>query len=125
MNGEDKQEKNKYSVEVLGQELTVIGENISEDYVKKLAFYINEIGEEIDQAYPQLPRRRILGLTLINITDDFYKNREKLKNLVQENKKLKNENKKLKNKNEKLKSEIESLKEEYEELSILLEEVDD
>lgn len=116
MNDGDKHGKNKYSVEVLGQQLTVIVDDISEDYVRKIASHINEIGEEIKQAYPQLPNRRILGLTLINIADDFYKNKEKVKQLAQQNKKLKNEIEKMKKKNEKLKSKVNILKDENQEL---------
>ena len=117
MSNEDKLPKNKFSVKILGEKLTVTGKKISREYVEKLASYINEIGEEINNAYPQLPRRRILGLTLINLADELFKLRENNSEIFQENKHLKNEN-------EKLKKKIKSLEDEYKELSVLLEEVD-
>ena len=125
MSNEDKLAKNKFSVKILGEKLTVTGSNISREYVEKLASYINEIGDEINNAYPQLPRRRILGLTLINLADELFKLQEKNNEIFQENKQLKAENEKLKQENVKLKNKINSLEEEYDELSILLEEVDD
>ena len=124
MSNEDKLPKNKFSVKILGEKLTVTGKKISREYVEKLASYINEIGEEINNAYPQLPRRRILGLTLINLADELFKLRKNNSEFFQENKHLKSENKKLKQENEKLKKKIKSLEDEYKELSVLLEEVD-
>ncbi len=114
---EDKHKNKKYKIKILGEKLVVSGE-ISEDYIKKLAKYINEVGDEILSAYPHLPRRYLLGLTLVNITDELFKLRNNYYELQRKNKKLLAEQ-------EKLKRKIKELKTDNEELSELLEEVDD
>ncbi|MFW6034894.1 MAG: cell division protein ZapA [Halothermotrichaceae bacterium] len=112
---EDKR-KDKFYIKILGEELVVVGD-VSEDYVKKLADHINIIGEEIGRTYPRLPRQRILGLTIMNIADEYYKLKEVY------NKKEQNLNK-LKKENHKLAKQIGKLKRENDELLTLLEEAD-
>ncbi|MFW6390120.1 MAG: cell division protein ZapA [Halanaerobiales bacterium] len=108
--------KNKHSINILGQNLTVTGE-ISKKQVNQLADYINKIGNEIKEAYPHLPFRRLAGLTLVNLAHKYYE-------AYTQNQKLLNENKNLKKENKQLLEKIEKLEKEYEELSVLLEEVD-
>lgn len=115
MQYEDKSNKEKHTINLLGEDLTVTG--VSENYVEQLVSYINGIGKEITQAYPRLPRRRLVGLTLINLANKFNK-------LKKEYNKIKQEKTNLKEENEYLKEQINSLQDEYEELSVLLEEVD-
>ncbi|MFW5999479.1 MAG: cell division protein ZapA [Halanaerobiaceae bacterium] len=112
----DKLKKQKYTVKILGEKLTVTGD-ISEDYIEKLAGYINRIGEEIISVYPRLPRRKLIGLATVNLADEIFKLREEKKNRDEEIKHLKKEKKRLENK-------INSLQDDYRELSVLLEEVD-
>jgi cell division protein ZapA len=116
MSSEDKYNKRKYSVKILGEEQTVVGE-VSHEYVNKLANYINEVGSEITDAYPRLPRRRLLGLTLINMADEFYKLKNDYLKKARELRKLKEEN-------EELKKKIKEIKKENNEVMSLLEEVD-
>jgi len=71
----NKDNQEKFSVKILGEEQLIVGD-VSEEYVKELADYINSVGTEIIRAYPSLPRRRLLGLTMINMADEFYKLRE-------------------------------------------------
>lgn len=110
MKKEDKAAKQKFSVNILGDDLVVSGD-ISEEYVQKLARYINRMGKEILNTYPRLPRRYLLGLTMINITDEYYK--------------LQNKHQQLKQEYGELKKKLKSLQQDNQELSLLLEEVDD
>lgn len=113
---EDKHKKNRFSVKILGEELVVVGD-ISEKYVSKLVEYINQVGEDITRAYPRLPRRRILGLTMINIADEYFKLKENYNKDMKLCEKLKDENRLLQ-------EQMSSLRKEYKELLALLEEVD-
>lgn len=71
--------------------------------------------EEISRAYPRLSRQRILSLTMMNITDEYYK----LKQVY--NRKL-NDLKLVEEENRKLLKKYNELKTEYKELLTLLEE---
>lgn len=123
-------DKEKFSVKILGEEQLIVGD-VSEEYVKELADYINSVGTEIIRAYPSLPRRRLLGLTMINMADEFYKLREeyyekndKIKDLKSKNYDLKEEIENLQKKLKRKEKELKETKEENEELLTLLEEVD-
>ncbi len=109
-------EENKFTVKILDEELVVKGK-VSEDYVRDLAEYINNVGQEIQETYPRLPRRSLLGLTMINIADDLFKTKSELQD-------LKEENKDLKEVRDKLIKDNNSLKRANRELNNLLEEVD-
>ncbi|ACL69322.1 cell division protein ZapA [Halothermothrix orenii] len=106
----------KYKVNVLGEEMTVVAD-VTEEYIDKLIEYINDIGEAITRAYPGLPRRRITGLTLINMADEYYKLKKVYRDRIKEINNLREENKKLQNK-------INEMEIEQKELISLLEEVD-
>ncbi len=108
--------RNKFRVDILGENMPVVG-NISQNYVENLADYINQVADDISQAYPSLPRRRLLGLTLLNIADEVQKAREEKNNLQESNETLEQEK-------EELQQEVERLREENEELLDLLQEVD-
>lgn len=116
MMNEDKQNKRRFTVKVLGQKLIVTGD-ISQSYIKEVVEYINNIGQDITGAYPHLPRRQLLGLTAVNLADEYFKLEEKYQNKEEKNEELREENDRLKN-------ELDSIKQEYEELAGLLEEVD-
>ncbi|MCF8001152.1 MAG: cell division protein ZapA [Halanaerobiales bacterium] len=109
-------EINKVNISILEEELVVKGE-VSEDYVKDLAEYINNVGREIQETYPRLPRRTLLGLTMVNIADEYFKTKSKLQD-------LKKENKELKELRDKLIKDNNSLKRDNRELNKLLEEAD-
>ncbi|MFW6278977.1 MAG: cell division protein ZapA [Bacillota bacterium] len=114
--GKEDKPKKKYIVNILGEEFTITG-NLNQKYVNMLQDLINSIGSDISSAYPHLPRRRLWGLTLINLADRYFKLEQKQEDKMKKNRELKHEN-------EKLRQKITSLEEEYEELSQLLEEVD-
>lgn len=117
------QDKEKFSIKILGEEQLIVAD-VSEDYVEELADYINSVGTEIIRAYPSLPRRRLLGLTMINMADEFYKLREEYYDKNDKIKELKSKNYDLKEKVEELKEKLQEKEKENEELLTLLEEVD-
>ncbi len=106
--------KNRFTVKIMGEEMIIVG-NLSEKYVKTLIDHINLTAEEISRAYPRLSRQRILSLTMMNITDEYYK----LKQVY--NRKL-NDLKLVEEENRKLLKKYNELKTEYKELLTLLEE---
>ncbi|MFW6381320.1 MAG: cell division protein ZapA, partial [Bacillota bacterium] len=110
MGAGDNYNSNKYTIKILGEKLTVTGD-ISREYIEELAEYVNQISREITRAYPRLPRRRLMKLTLINLVDELFKLKDSHQEKVRENQRLKKEN-------QSLRSEINSLKEDYEELSL-------
>ncbi len=109
-------DRKKFRVDILGENMPVVG-NVSREYVESLADYINEVGDDISRAYPSLPRRRLLGLTLLNIADDYQEAKKERDNLQKSREALEQEN-------EELQQEIKRLREENEELLDLLQEVD-
>ena len=123
MSSKDKSNKKKFSVKILGEEQLIVGD-VSQEYVKELAEYINSVGEEITRAYPRLPRRRLLGLTMVNMADEFHKLKDEYYEKIDKVKSLKRKNNNLQEKVEKLQKELEDLKEDNDELLALLEEVD-
>ena len=112
---EDKH-KNRFKINILGQEMLIVG-NLSEDYVNNLSKHINLIGEEISRVYPCLSHQRIMGLVIMNITDEYYKLKNVYNNKMEEFKLLEKENKLLREK-------YEEIKNDYDELISLLEEDD-
>ncbi len=118
--GDEKQVKRenrkKFNVEILGEDITVVG-NLSRDYVESLAAYINDLGRDISRAYPTLPRRRLLGLTILNIADDYFQAKEVREDLEEEIEDLEEEK-------NRLQQELARLREENEELLDLLQEVE-
>ena len=123
MSSNDKHNKKKFSVKILGEEQLIVGD-VSQEYVKELAEYINSVGTEITRAYPRLPRRRLLGLTMVNMADEFYKLRDEYYDKVDKIKELKSKNYDLQEKVDELKEKLQDKKEENQELLALLEEVD-
>ncbi len=109
-------DKNKYKIRIMGEELTVTG-SFSEEYIKQLTEQINKIKVEITQAYPRLPLRRLSALIMLNLADDYYKLQQKYNANAQERERLKTANKSLH-------QELKKLRQENEEVLHLLEEVD-
>ncbi len=112
----EKNTENKFTVRVLGEDHTVVGD-LSRDYLESLAERINTIGEDIARAYPNIPRRQLIRLTLLNLADHCQKAERKNQELQKE---LERERKSCK----KLREEIERLRQDNNELMELLQEVD-
>ena len=88
--------------------------DISDEYVKKLTSHINGIGQDLNQAYPHLPRQRMLGLAIVNVADGYFKLKD---NYYQKQKDLEI----MKRENQKIREEYDKLKADYKELLELLE----
>src|SRR5690554_691185 len=108
--------KNRFHIKIMNEELLVVGD-ISDEYVNKLVEHINIIGEDIASAYPRLPRKRIMGLALMNITDEYYKLKEDYQKKIEELNMLKEESGLLKKR-------FSKLQQDYDELLKLLEEAE-
>ncbi|MFP4662025.1 MAG: cell division protein ZapA [Halanaerobiales bacterium] len=106
--------KNRFTIKILGEEMVIVGD-LSDEYVNGLSNHINIIGEEISRAYPRLSRQRILGLTIMNIADEYYKLKKVYERKMADLKIAEKENRNLREK-------YKELKKEYEELLTLLEE---
>ena len=116
MREENDQNKNKFKLNVLGDSFTVTGD-FDEEYINKLANYVEKIGREIKSAYPKLPFRRLTHLTMINLADEYFKLRSQCVEMSREKERLKEAN-------QSLHQELKKLRQENEELNSLLEEVE-
>ncbi len=112
----EKNTENKFTVRVLGEDHTVVGD-LSRDYLENLAERINTIGEDIARAYPNIPRRQLIRLTLLNLADHCQK-------AESEKQRLRRELEREKESSEELREEIERLRRDNNELMELLQEVD-
>lgn len=110
------QNKNKIKIKILGDTFTVTGE-FDENYIKKLAEYVEKVSREIRSAYPELPYRRLANLTMINLADEYFKLRSDCIDLSREKERLREAN-------QSLHGELKKLRQENEELMTLLEEVE-
>jgi len=113
---EKNNDKKKLKLNILGDQFNVTGE-FSENYISKLADYVEKTGQEIKNAYPKLPFRRLSHLIMINLTDEYFKLRSQCVDLSKEKERLKESN-------QSLHQELKKLRQENEELNTLLEEVD-
>src|SRR6056297_903230 len=113
---EKDQNKKKFKLNILGDQFTVTGD-FSEEYINKLADHVEKTGQEIKNAYPKLPFRRLSHLTMINLADEYFKLRSQCVDLSKEKERLKDAN-------QSLHQELKKLRQENEELTALLEEVD-
>lgn len=110
------EEKKKIKLNIFGDEFTVTGK-FSEEYINKLVDYVEETGQEIKNAYPKLPSRRLSHLTMINLADEYFKLRSQCVDLSKDKERLKEAN-------QSLHQELKKLRQDNEELNTLLEEVE-
>lgn len=74
------EEKNKIIIRICGKDYTIIG-NEPEEYIQKVAFYIDKKMREIITGNPKLSTAMSAVLTSINIGDDYFKCNENLENI--------------------------------------------
>jgi len=74
-------DKTRTAVRIAGQEFK-LSSNDSEEYVQKIAIYLNREVDEVQRAYPSLSTANCVILAALNLCDEYHK--------------LKNENDKLK-----------------------------
>lgn len=113
---EKNQNKNKFTLNILGDKFTVTGD-FSEEYIRKLADHVEKTAHELKSAYPKLPIRRLSHLLMMNLADEYFKLRSQCVDLSKEKERLKEAN-------QSLHQELKKLRQENEELTNLLEEAD-
>lgn len=69
-------DKNRVTVEIAGQELTLLTDNEPE-YVLALAKYVNERIEKILEKNPRLSTSQVALLAAINLADEVFGGRER------------------------------------------------
>lgn len=60
-------------IEIFGQTFRIAAGGLSEDYVQRLASYVNERMQSIAQTTPSVSFNRMAVLTALNIADDLLK----------------------------------------------------
>ncbi len=68
-------EKNHVTAHIAGQDFRLSSQD-SEEYVRKIANYVNEKIEEIQRAYPTLSTGNCVILAALNLSDELHKLRE-------------------------------------------------
>lgn len=101
-------EKNKINVLIDGRNFTVVGSG-SEEYVRKLAAYVDEKIKEMTSKNDRLSGSMAATLAALNITDELYRTSIELKSLKNVAKAPMEEHDNLTNKLGKAKNEIEEL----------------
>jgi len=93
--------KNKVEVRIGGMDYILVGEE-SEEYIQRIALYIDKKMNEISRANNKLSTTMSAVLTAVNVADDFFKAQEKNELLTKELEQLKKELEHLKRDNEQL-----------------------
>lgn len=73
-------EKNKTVVRICGQEFRLTASE-SEEYLHKIAGYVDKKVEEIQRAYPRLSTSNCVLLAALELSDELHKTNEKLEAL--------------------------------------------
>ena len=68
-------DKNKITVYVAGQELRLASDE-SEEYIRRIAGYVNDKVDEVQGQYPNLSTANCLILAALNLSDELHKLRE-------------------------------------------------
>lgn len=82
--------RNKVEVKIGGNDYTLMGAE-SEEYIHKVALYIDKKMNEILRVSNKLSTSMAAVLTAVNVADEFIKTRERENNLGQELKHMRNE----------------------------------
>lgn len=83
-------EKNRVDVRIGGVDYTLLGQE-SEEYIQRVAFYIDKKMNEIMRANNKLSTSMAAVLTAINVADDLFKTKVSENNQSQELKRIKQE----------------------------------
>ena len=84
--------KNKVIVRIGGREYAVRGTE-SEEYIHKVAIYVDKKMEELASKQPPLSTSMLAILTAINLADEVIKQKDEIKRLQKEIEQLKNASK--------------------------------
>jgi len=76
-------EKNRITVEIYGQQYTVVGEE-SEEHILQVARIVDKKMREIARRNPSLTTSKLAVLTAVNAVHDYIKLKEKVEELEKE-----------------------------------------
>ncbi len=68
-------DKNRITVSIAGQELRLACDD-SDEYIRRVAGYVNEKVDEVQSQYPNLSTANCLILAALNLSDELHKLRE-------------------------------------------------
>ena len=69
--------KNRVHVKIYGEEYTMRG-NSSPDYMKRVAYYVDEKMKQVGQVNSRLGINKVAVLTAINLADELFRVRKEL-----------------------------------------------
>ena len=73
-------DKKSIKVRIFGSEYPLRGE--SEEFTRKVATYVDEMINTIHAKLPEQPTRTVAVLSALNITEDLFKEREKIRSMT-------------------------------------------
>ena len=73
-------DKKSIKVRIFGSEYPLRGE--SEDFTRKVATYVDEMINTIHAKLPEQPTLTVAVLSALNITEDLFKEREKIRSMT-------------------------------------------
>jgi cell division protein ZapA len=73
-------DKKSIKVRIFGSEYPLRGE--SEDFTRKVATYVDEMINTIHAKLPEQPTLTVAVLSALNITEDLFKEREKVRSMT-------------------------------------------
>lgn len=79
---EDKKTKKRVVVSIFDQEY-VVKSHEEEEYIQRLASYLDQKMRDIKRKSPQLTAAKVAVLTALNLTNDFFKVQEEYEELVE------------------------------------------
>ena len=74
-------EKSKVTVEISGQNYTIIGDN-TEEHIRQVATEVNELINIIRDKYPNVSSGRIAVLAAVNLADELIRMRQEYQSLI-------------------------------------------
>lgn len=78
---DDSQQRRRVTIAIGDERYVLIGD-ASEEYMQRLATYVDERFVRLQQTFPNVPRHRLAMLTAINLADEVHKLREENEELL-------------------------------------------
>ena len=68
-------EKTRVKISIAGKDYSIVS-GVDQEYIKKVADYLNSKMKEITDAYPNIPDIKVAVLAALNITDELFQIRK-------------------------------------------------
>jgi len=107
----------KTTIRLLGNDYNITSAD-SEEYIHRVAFYVDKKLTEIAGRNPRLSTNMVAVLASVNIADELFKLREEMEGVSAENKVVTEKNAEIKQESELLKRDNEILRQEIQRLKI-------